>query len=188
MNNCRSYNKSVKIVWDEAKRASNLRKHGADFAAVEGFDWDTVIFLADDVLDHEVRHRTLGFIGVALYALVFTATDEELRVISLRKATRHEAENMRKSSGAKRKKVVDHDNPEWTDADFKRARFLKDAMPDLVAALKRGRPKLERPKVQVTLRLDADIVDAYRASGTGWQSRINEALSRSLKKQKKAAA
>lgn len=61
-------------------------------------------------------------------------------------------------------------------------------MPDLVTALKRGRPRLERPKVQVTLRLDADVVEAFRASGSGWQSRINDALSRSLKKHKKAAA
>ena len=81
----------VKIVWDEAKRASNLRKHGADFAAVQRLDWDSVIFISDDVLDGEVRHRALGFIDVALHALVFTAMEEELRVISLRKATKHEA-------------------------------------------------------------------------------------------------
>jgi uncharacterized DUF497 family protein len=82
----------VRIVWNEAKRASNLRKHGVDFAAVEHFDWDSAVFISDDVLDSEVRHRALGFIGLILCALVFTATDEELRVISLRKATRHEAQ------------------------------------------------------------------------------------------------
>ena len=81
----------MRIVWNEAKRASNLRKHRVDFAAVERFDWDSAIFISDDVLDGEVRHRALGFIGITLYALVFTATAEELRVISLRKATRHEA-------------------------------------------------------------------------------------------------
>ena len=40
----------------------------------------------------------------------------------------------------------------------------------------RGRPKLESPKRQVTLRLDADVVEAMRASGPGWQVRANEAL------------
>ena len=178
----------MRIVWNEAKRASNLRKHRVDFAAVERFDWDSAIFISDDVLDGEVRHRALGFIGITLYALVFTATAEELRVISLRKATRHEAGNMRKKSDDKTKRTADPDNPEWTDADFARARRLRDAMPDLAAALKRGRPRLEQPKVQVTLRLDAEIVEAFRAEGSGWQSRINEALSRSLKKHKKAAA
>jgi uncharacterized protein (DUF4415 family) len=89
---------------------------------------------------------------------------------------------MRKKSADKRRRAADPDNPEWTEADFSRARLLRDAMPELVAALKRGRPKLERPKVQVTLRLDADIVEAFRAEGSGWQNRINDTLSRSLKK------
>lgn len=41
---------------------------------------------------------------------------------------------------------------------------------------KGGRPKSARPKRQVTLRLDADIVDKAKADGPGWQSRINAAL------------
>lgn len=95
--------------------------------------------------------------------------------------------NMRKKLVVKKRRTADPENPEWTDDDFARARRLRDAMPEFVAALKRGRPKLERPKVQVTLRLDADIVDAFRAEGSGWQSRINETLSRSLRKKKVAA-
>lgn len=39
-----------------------------------------------------------------------------------------------------------------------------------------GRPKLVRPKEQFTLRLDADVVEALRATGKGWQGRINEML------------
>jgi uncharacterized protein (DUF4415 family) len=41
---------------------------------------------------------------------------------------------------------------------------------------KRGRPPVEKPKKQVTLRLDADVVEIYRATGKGWQGRINTAL------------
>jgi uncharacterized protein (DUF4415 family) len=44
----------------------------------------------------------------------------------------------------------------------------------------RGRPKLDAPKQQVTLRLDADVLARYRASGPGWQSRINAALRNAL--------
>jgi uncharacterized protein (DUF4415 family) len=40
----------------------------------------------------------------------------------------------------------------------------------------RGRPKLERPKVTITVRVDADVADALRASGKGWQTRMNEAI------------
>jgi uncharacterized protein (DUF4415 family) len=40
-----------------------------------------------------------------------------------------------------------------------------------------GRPPIgDAPKKQVTLRLDADLIDRFRATGKGWQSRINEAL------------
>jgi len=41
---------------------------------------------------------------------------------------------------------------------------------------KRGRPKSANPKRQITLRLDAEIVDHFRAKGRGWQTRINSAL------------
>lgn len=40
----------------------------------------------------------------------------------------------------------------------------------------RGRPRLERPKVQLTVRYDAEVVEAFKATGEGWQSRMNEAL------------
>lgn len=43
-----------------------------------------------------------------------------------------------------------------------------------------GRPPLENPKQQVTLRLDPDVLDAFRATGKGWQSRINAALREKL--------
>ena len=39
-----------------------------------------------------------------------------------------------------------------------------------------GRPRLDHPKRQVTLRLDADLIDRLRATGPGWQSRINAML------------
>jgi uncharacterized protein (DUF4415 family) len=45
---------------------------------------------------------------------------------------------------------------------------------------KRGRPRMENPKQQVTLRLDRDVLDRLRASGPGWQSRVNEILKRAV--------
>lgn len=43
-----------------------------------------------------------------------------------------------------------------------------------------GRPRSPNPKQQVTLRLDPDVLDAFRATGKGWQSRINAALREKL--------
>lgn len=43
-------------------------------------------------------------------------------------------------------------------------------------AFKMGRPKAVVTKKQVTLRLDADLIDKFKATGPGWQTRINSAL------------
>jgi uncharacterized protein (DUF4415 family) len=67
---------------------------------------------------------------------------------------------------------ADYDEiPELTDEWFESADFkIGDKL------IRRGRPKLDRPKKPVTLRLDADLLDGLRATGPGWQTRVNEAL------------
>lgn len=45
---------------------------------------------------------------------------------------------------------------------------------------KRGRPPLDNPKRQVTLRLDSDLLARLRATGPGWQSRINDLLRKAV--------
>lgn len=47
--------------------------------------------------------------------------------------------------------------------------------------VRRGRPPLDEPKVSTTIRLDADVLAAYRAEGPGWQTRINEVLRKALR-------
>jgi uncharacterized protein (DUF4415 family) len=46
----------------------------------------------------------------------------------------------------------------------------------LAAVRKRGRPAGSGVKEQVAIRLDRDILEAFRAQGQGWQTRINQAL------------
>jgi uncharacterized protein (DUF4415 family) len=45
----------------------------------------------------------------------------------------------------------------------------------------RGRPPADSPKKLVSLRLDQDVIDRFRAGGPGWQSRINAALRKHLR-------
>jgi uncharacterized protein (DUF4415 family) len=59
-----------------------------------------------------------------------------------------------------------------------------DAAPDLSepvpgVARRLGRPPRADRKVSVTLRLDRDVVERFKASGAGWQTRINAALKKS---------
>lgn len=56
-----------------------------------------------------------------------------------------------------------------------------DAQPvDAVSRRKVGRPPLARPKRAIQLRLDADVLDRFKADGDGWQTRMNEALRKAV--------
>ncbi|WP_207458153.1 BrnA antitoxin family protein [Azospirillum sp. SYSU D00513] len=64
--------------------------------------------------------------------------------------------------------------PELDDEWFADATIHEDGR-----LVPRGRPRLENPKQQVTLRLDAEVVERFKADGPGWQTRINDALRKS---------
>ncbi len=70
------------------------------------------------------------------------------------------------------------DSPELTDAELAGLRPMQEAMPALHAALQEGLRKRgpARTKEAVSIRLDIDLVERLRASGPGWQSRVNDAL------------
>ena len=71
--------------WDEAKRRTNLEKHGIDFEQVEAFQWETAL-LERSTREGEPRILALGYIGNRLHALVYVERGANIRVISLRKA------------------------------------------------------------------------------------------------------
>ena len=78
---------------------------------------------------------------------------------------------------AKKRRTIDPDNPEWTAEDLARARPAREVVPDLVAAMQRFRGKQRRAtKKQISLRLDPDVIEHFRARGKGWQARINASL------------
>ena len=60
--------------------------------------------------------------------------------------------------------LTDPDNQPLTDAELSQFKRV------------RGRPLGSGTKEQVTLRLDTQILEQFRATGDGWQTRINEAL------------
>ena len=78
-------------TWDEAKRKSNLRKHGLDFAdapaVIEGKS-----YTEEDTRYHYAQRRylTIGYLKGKVVVVVFTEEDDEIRIISFRNATRHE--------------------------------------------------------------------------------------------------
>ena len=89
----------------------------------------------------------------------------------------------------KTKQSAVEDNPEWTQADFAKAtKFaagvrLKDIKPSHLALMvgKRG-PQKSPTKIPVSIRLSPEVVKHFKAKGPGWQSRIDAALRRIIKK------
>ena len=86
----------------------------------------------------------------------------------------------------------DDDNPEWTRDEIRTARPALDVIaekfgPKAAEALRRGpgRPAKPDRKINQTLRLDPDVVEAYRQRGPGWQTHINEVLRAHMPRQAK---
>jgi uncharacterized protein (DUF4415 family) len=73
------------------------------------------------------------------------------------------------------------DNPELTDEELAQAKPFAEAFPELAASIRRARGKQKGPtKEMISLRVDKDTLAAYRASGPGWQARMNEVLKRGI--------
>ncbi|MDX0524815.1 hypothetical protein GOC82_28695 [Sinorhizobium medicae] len=85
----------------------------------------------------------------------------------------------REEAEIQRKIASDPDAPEATDAQLAQARPFAEAFPDLAESIKRsrGRPAVDKPRQQISIRLDPDIIEHYKRNcGKGWQSRLNDDL------------
>lgn len=74
--------------------------------------------------------------------------------------------------------MVDDENPEWTDEMFSQATsFEKSDLPDPIkSVIRKGRPKSDNPKTPVSIRLSSEVVKYFKATGKGWQTRMDEVL------------
>ena len=81
----------MKAVWDEPKRRANLKKHGLDFADAARV-LERVTYTFEDMRFNydEQRFITLGMLDDSVVVIAHTETERELRIFSMRKATRYE--------------------------------------------------------------------------------------------------
>jgi uncharacterized protein (DUF4415 family) len=90
-----------------------------------------------------------------------------------------------------RRSLIDPDGEvgELTDEDFSSFRPAMDVIPEIVEAFERARgqrgPQKGPVKERVGLRLNKDVIDYFRHSGPGWQSRINDILAEFVKTSRK---
>jgi uncharacterized protein (DUF4415 family) len=100
---------------------------------------------------------------------------------------------MAKETAEDRASRLDDDNPEWTKEDFAKARPAAEVLPRFVGEKatqellrrSRGRPPKADRKINQTLRLDPDVLEAFRQEGAGWQARINKILRENMPRRQK---
>jgi len=74
------------------------------------------------------------------------------------------------------------DSPEIIPEEMAKARPFSEVFPELAERAKRVRGKQKAPTKQlVSLRLDREVIDAFKSKGAGWQSLINETLKNAVK-------
>jgi uncharacterized protein (DUF4415 family) len=75
------------------------------------------------------------------------------------------------------------DVPELNEEDFARAKPFAEVLPEQYRAWrKRGRPPVAQPKVHVGFRLAADVVQGIKATGRGYNARVEKVLRAALVK------
>lgn len=81
--------------WDDAKAAANFRKHGVTFeqAAYAFRDPFAVEWIDERAAYGEERVILLGMSGGQILSVLYTERGERLRIISARRATKHEKDN-----------------------------------------------------------------------------------------------
>jgi len=84
------------VSWNEAKRRTNLAKHGMDLADVASFDFENATIEEDRDARGEQRFRAIGFVGDRLCFCVYTDRGDDIHAISIRPASRKERRNYEK--------------------------------------------------------------------------------------------
>jgi len=89
-----------------------------------------------------------------------------------------------------KRRVVDPENPPLTAEDFAQMRPALDVMPPAAAAAyRRSRgPQRTPTKRAISLRVDPDVLEAYRATGKGWQARMHDTLAAHAPRRRAKAA
>jgi uncharacterized DUF497 family protein len=81
----------VRFTFDPAKNERNIAERGLSFELASELAWDSALIVEDTRHDYgETRLRVLALLRERLHAVVVTPRNDELRVISFRKANRKE--------------------------------------------------------------------------------------------------
>lgn len=87
----------------------------------------------------------------------------------------------------RKSKRADSENPAWSKETFRRARKAREVLPELFGSAKakrmlrpRGRPKTDNARTAISLRLPPEVLERWKATGPGWQTRMVKVLAKAM--------
>ena len=148
----------MKFTWKVAKRTTNLKKHGFDFAQAEQvFNGPT--FTVEDAreYDGEQRFNSTGFLGTAIVTICHTQTENEIHISLCERRNAMKSKPLPATSKSPRLRVG-----------------LKDVSREQFSAAVNERMGKQR----VSIMLDGSIIAFFKAKAgeRGYQTLINQAL------------
>jgi uncharacterized protein (DUF4415 family) len=164
----------MQIAFNPANDAINLAKHGVSLALAKQFDWLTGrVHSARTVGGEQPVEVDRALRGSGVRRDLHSPRRGVLDHQSAACQPERKASTMK---GTQRYGVPDEENPEWTAKEIRTAKPFAEVFPDTAAATRRRGPQKTPTKRPVSLRLDPDVLAAYRATGKGWQARMNATL------------
>ena len=167
--------------WDERKREANLVKHAVDFVDMAALFDGATVEAVDDRRDYgETRINCLGEVEGRVYAVSYVWRARLAGSSARGKPMRENAKHITRVSSEEARRLkgkTDHARLDaMTDEDIAAASAADPDAPPLDVDWTRAPLVLPPGKDIVTLRLDRDVLDWFRAQGRGYQTRINQVL------------
>ena len=172
----RIYIYRLRISFDPAKRAKTLEERGLDFQDAREVFKGVTVELDDERKDYgERRVPCFGLLGGRLVVVGYTPVALSDTSLACERQMIVSKPASPRTLGSDLTKVDSHvvepheykDLPELTDDMLKRAVVNKG-----------GRPKSENPRQLISLRLPPEVIERWRSTGPGWQTRMAERLSK----------
>lgn len=164
------------LTFDSAKCDKNPADRGLDYADAEIVFAGITVEVEDLRADYgETRIICYGLLEGRLVVVGYTPRGADRPIFSMRKANEREKARSPRSSKSDLARVDKHrieaeeyeDLPEITDEMLDRAKINNG-----------GRPVSPNPRKLISLRLPADVIERWRKTGPGWQTRMAERLSK----------
>jgi uncharacterized protein (DUF4415 family) len=169
------------VTFDETKRQANIAKHGIDLAALSGF-FDGDLLTREDVREAygELRFQSVGWPRETCCSLSGRQATTNGPILFRRER--------RKNMKEKRGHVSANDAPatkpdDWDDAFVSHS---ADELRKAVTARRTRGPNKHPTKEQVAVRYSPEVLAYFRATGPGWQTRMDEALREHISRHKAA--